>query len=348
MTESPRPTPYPPDTRAKGWRFELDYERIRQSDTWALATSEVRPWLLMLWMTAWEQTPCGSLPADDELIAARIGMPLDQFESIKKRLMRGWWLADDGRLYHSTLTERVLEMIAHRDGERLRKAAQRAAKESAQEASGEPARGKRTPAKKSPDKPPPSHGNGDGVPNVSHGTDAGLHRESDTGTGTGSKPKGTYDDGRDLIRGGAVDNSNGVAPSPPHSSSSLSAKEIAELLKLWECERGKNPRFAPDAQQIVVWAMRGITAEQLRIAYAAAVAQRDHDRDVTAVNAGFLDPFVAKALAPPKPLPLRTMTDAQLCDEAKRLTISIHGLDRAASIAKLEQVRTQQRGGHAA
>ncbi|KAG1246328.1 hypothetical protein G6F68_014689 [Rhizopus microsporus] len=73
-------------------------------------------------MTAWAQTPCGSLPQDNELIAARIGMPLDQFQAAKPRLLRGWWLADDGRLYHDTLAERVLEMIERRDGERNRKA----------------------------------------------------------------------------------------------------------------------------------------------------------------------------------------------------------------------------------
>ena len=106
--------PYPTDTRAKGWRFELDYERIRQSDTWALAAPELRPWLLMLWMTAWEQTPCGSLPNNEELVAAKIGMPLESFTSVKRVLLRGWKAADDGRLYHPTLTERVIEMIERR------------------------------------------------------------------------------------------------------------------------------------------------------------------------------------------------------------------------------------------
>jgi hypothetical protein len=40
--------PYPADTRAAGWRFDLDTTRIRQSDTWTLARPEIRPWLLML------------------------------------------------------------------------------------------------------------------------------------------------------------------------------------------------------------------------------------------------------------------------------------------------------------
>lgn len=118
--------PYPADTRAKGWRFEIDIERIRQSDTWALATPEVRPWLLLLWVTAWEQVPCGSLPNDDALIAARIGMAPKAFAKARPVLMRGWDAADDGRLYHSTITARVLAMLETKRKEAERKAAYRA------------------------------------------------------------------------------------------------------------------------------------------------------------------------------------------------------------------------------
>ncbi|RYE43945.1 MAG: hypothetical protein EOP24_26210 [Hyphomicrobiales bacterium] len=116
------PAPYPADTRAKGWRFEIDYEKVEQSDTWALAPAEVRPWLLMLWLTAWRQTPCGSLPPEDALIAARIGMPSKAYQKHRDVLRRGWWLADDGRLYHDTIIGRVLEMLEYR-----RKNAQRVA-----------------------------------------------------------------------------------------------------------------------------------------------------------------------------------------------------------------------------
>lgn len=121
-----KPAPYPADTRAKGWRFELDHEQIRQSDTWALAPADVRPWLLMLWMTAWEHTPCGSMPSDDALIAARIGMPGKAFAKARETLMRGWWLAEDGRLYHDTISARVLAMLAKKDKDRARKAGWRA------------------------------------------------------------------------------------------------------------------------------------------------------------------------------------------------------------------------------
>lgn len=167
------PAPYPADTRAKGWRFELDHERIRQSDTWALAPAEIKPWLLMLWMTAWEQEPCGSLPAADELVAARIGMPMKVFAKHRSTLMRGWWLAEDGRQYHDTIAKRVQEMIAAKDKERNRKAAYR----------------QRMDAERT--------GRSHGGPDLSRGTDAGQTWDGrgsdpgrdDTGTGTGT---GTY------------------------------------------------------------------------------------------------------------------------------------------------------------
>jgi hypothetical protein len=117
--------PYPADTKAKGWRFELDHERIEQSDTWVLASPDMRPWLLMLWMTAWRQVPCGSLPASDELIAARIGMPTRTFQANKDLLMRGWALCADGRMYHAAITEQVLALIGLREKEAVRKQAYR-------------------------------------------------------------------------------------------------------------------------------------------------------------------------------------------------------------------------------
>lgn len=149
-----RPAPYPADTRAKGWRFELDHERIRQSDTWALASADARPWLLMLWMVAWEQTPCGSLPADDELIAARIGMAPKLFAKHRAVLLRGWWAASDGRLYHNTLAARALEMIASR-GKNAKRVAEWKASKREQQA-------------------------GNALPTGEQ------HGENDTGTGTGT------------------------------------------------------------------------------------------------------------------------------------------------------------------
>lgn len=163
--------PYPADTRAKGWRFELDLEQVIQSDTWALATPDVRPWLLMLWTTAWQQTPCGSMPSDDALIVARLGISPKVYTKAKPVLLRGWWAATDGRLYHDTLSDRVLDMLGRKNAERSRKAAWRASKEAEQKLAEVNAMAQNSPQM--------SHGTNEGQPRDRRGTD-------DTGTGTGT------------------------------------------------------------------------------------------------------------------------------------------------------------------
>jgi len=232
--------PYPSDTRAKGWRFELDHERIRQSDTWALAAPEIRPWLLMLWMTAWEQVPCGSLPDDDELIAVRIGMPLDMFLASKDRLMRGWWRADDGRLYHRVLTERVLDMLRTKDKERKRKSDYR--------------------ARMSGSRPKASHGS----PELSHGTEQGQAPDShgndpgrdDTGTGTGinSVPTGVGT-GTDVPPAGP-DPDDDPPPPPP----GLEPQEaIFQVAVPWFVARGVPDR---SARSLLGGAVKQLGAEE--------------------------------------------------------------------------------------
>lgn len=148
--------PYPADTRAKGWRFELDYEQIEQSSTWALAGPDVRPWLLMMWLTAWRQVPCGSLPKDTDVIAAQIGMTPKLWVRYQAVMLRGWFDGDDGRLYHPTLIKRVEEMMSRRRSDSDRKARERMRK-----ADGQPTES-------------------DGVTPESRVTHGGLHPESST------------------------------------------------------------------------------------------------------------------------------------------------------------------------
>jgi hypothetical protein len=155
-----RPAPYPAKTKAKGWRFEIDYEKVDQSDTWSLA-SEIpmaQPALLMMWLMAWTMEPVGSMPNDQNIIRAKCKIPPAVWLKVGPILMRGWWLADDGRLYHDTIVQRVLEMLEYRQKEADRRARNR----------GSPA----------------------DVPDLSRGTDAGQppdsHGMPDTGTGTSS------------------------------------------------------------------------------------------------------------------------------------------------------------------
>ncbi|WP_342704251.1 hypothetical protein OHZ10_08050 [Burkholderia arboris] len=265
--------PYPPDTRAKGWRFELDLERIERSDTWALTPADLRPWLLMLWSTAWQQEPCGSLPANDELIAARIGMKTTVFVKNRDKLMRGWWLADDGRLYHNTIVTRVLEMLAAREKERARKAGQRERKRTA--------------------------GPSDDVPDLSHGTGEGQTQDSTrshgtgTGTGTGSKPK--PEGSNDGV---------GAASRVSTCDGTLSAAEISTSLREWERERGKAVRnLMPSQQQVIDLAGMAITPAELRKAYELAVEERDNDNDPGPINASFVRSKIERVRRPPRASP---------------------------------------------
>ncbi len=161
------PPPYAADTRAKGWRFELDMERFEGSDTWLRAkTAPTRALLMFLWAKAWTQKPVGTLPADDELIALMLDMDLEEFGRAKAILLRGWWLAEDGRLYHDVLVERVIEMMGRRRSDSDRQALKRARDKG-----------------RTPPLPPASPQNPAKSPDVTRDiavTDAVLTRESDT------------------------------------------------------------------------------------------------------------------------------------------------------------------------
>ncbi|MGT2453761.1 hypothetical protein ACU4GI_10870 [Cupriavidus basilensis] len=85
------------------------------------------------------------------------------------------------------------------------------------------------------------------------------------------------------------------------SPSSFSVDAMVESLTQWETERCKAPRFSATQPQFVAWVDQGITAEQLRSAYDLAVTARNDASDITAVNAGFLDAFVAKVVTPQRP-----------------------------------------------
>jgi hypothetical protein len=80
----------------------------------------------MLWLKSWNSIPMGSYDADDELIAARIGMPGAMFEEHREVLMRGWYLASDGRLYHKYIALAVVKLMGVRAMDRQRKAEKKA------------------------------------------------------------------------------------------------------------------------------------------------------------------------------------------------------------------------------
>lgn len=119
--ELPEP-PYPSDAKARGWRFEIDTERLFASSTWKRAQDDIRNYLLRLWVESWAQIPAGSLPDDDGDIAAIVGMPVVAFQTHREALMRGWQRCSDGRLYHAVIGEQVIALYEKRRVDRERKA----------------------------------------------------------------------------------------------------------------------------------------------------------------------------------------------------------------------------------
>ena len=123
-SELPDP-PYPADTKANGWRPELDVTRIDTSETWVLAEDDERPWLLRMWYEAWKSVPAGTLPSDLRLLARRLGCKKAFIEAHAEILLRGWVLHKNGLLYHSYITAQVNAMLEKRRTERDRKREQR-------------------------------------------------------------------------------------------------------------------------------------------------------------------------------------------------------------------------------
>ncbi len=281
MTETPRPAPYPADTKAKGWRFELDLEQVMQSDTWALAAQDERPWLFMLWATAWQQTPCGSMPSEPKLICARLGMSTKQFSKSSEVLLRGWWLADDGRLYHDTIASRVLDMLNRKSAERQRKADYRAKKEAE-----ERLRDINAKTRDALD-----------VPHLSHGTDTGQTWDSTgsdaTGTGTGT---GTGLGSSDL---------NAHCASACEKSEPLTAGEVSKAMRLVGLSDAH-----PGHQTLKALIDAGATldeftgaaatakAKSMGFVYALGIVRRDREQ-AAQIAAGLLrGPLPSKSRAP--------------------------------------------------
>jgi hypothetical protein len=109
-SELPEP-PYPAEFKLNKYTFDLDIARVNRSKTWCRCPPEHRPWLLQIWAQSWLSEPPGSWENDDYIIANAIGMNPETFIALKTILMRGWYLCQDGRLYHPYLTTMIQKII---------------------------------------------------------------------------------------------------------------------------------------------------------------------------------------------------------------------------------------------
>lgn len=89
----------------------LNTDLLMASELWALATGDEFKAAVGLWCRAWKQTPPGSLPDDDRVLAAFSGAG-KAWPKVKAMALRGFVKCDDGRLYHATLCDDVIRAAA--------------------------------------------------------------------------------------------------------------------------------------------------------------------------------------------------------------------------------------------
>lgn len=126
MVDLPAPlTPAVSDLRGMPY-MPLELVRLFESDLYMLSSGEEFKAALTLWGRSFYQVPAGSLPDDDRILAHLSGAK--RWQSVKKMALRGWIKCADGRLYHSTVAEKVAEAWAARLARRARTQAARAAR----------------------------------------------------------------------------------------------------------------------------------------------------------------------------------------------------------------------------
>lgn len=86
----------------------LDFSRLINSDFYALSTGDEFKAALTLWAAAWAQTPAGSLPADERILAAL--SRAKSWKKVRDRALHGFILCSDDRYYHAVLCEKALDV----------------------------------------------------------------------------------------------------------------------------------------------------------------------------------------------------------------------------------------------
>lgn len=91
----------------------VDVDRLRRSKAWLICRR--RPdlgfYMFNLWGKAWREVPAGSLEDDDDVLADAAMCSPERWPKVRTEVMRGWIKFADGRLYHRTVCEKVIEAL---------------------------------------------------------------------------------------------------------------------------------------------------------------------------------------------------------------------------------------------
>ncbi|WP_227242442.1 DUF1376 domain-containing protein [Paraburkholderia caribensis] len=311
MNELPNPlTPADCDLRDFPY-MPLDVQRLCDSDLAALESPEACWAALLLWCKAWHQVPTGSLPDDDRVLAKFTGYQRapDAWLAIRDGALRGWIKCSDGRLYHPVVAEKANEgwFAKHRQAhdklcERVRK------RNKTREASGllplevpelEQWIDMGRPLEKSLF-PSEFSSPSAGKKNPSAGSKEVFHRNDDVFPPENAlKGKEGKGEGKGEVNTYGSNDGGGTASRAREIDGKLTAAGISVSLIGWERERNKAARGITAAnQQVIDLAALGVSSDELRRAYEAAVADRIATNDPTPVNAGFVRTFVEKNRRP--------------------------------------------------
>lgn len=132
LSDQPKPAPLTSedvDLRDFDW-MPLDVGRLRDSDLVVLASGDAFRAAVLLWCAAWHQSPAGSLPTDDRLLAnlAGYGRDIRGWASVRADALRGFVECSDGRLYHPLVCQKAIEANDQRKRQQSRTLAATAAR----------------------------------------------------------------------------------------------------------------------------------------------------------------------------------------------------------------------------
>jgi hypothetical protein len=112
----------------------MEVDRLRRSKTWLLAKKNpaVAFYQMNLWLASWHSLPAGSLDDDDDVLADLALCDEKTWKKVKSDALRGWVKAENGRLYHKVVAEKVIEAWEAKKAQRSRTLAARQARSKSQ------------------------------------------------------------------------------------------------------------------------------------------------------------------------------------------------------------------------
>lgn len=114
--------------------------RLRRSKAWLMAKRqpELGFYMMNLWISSWHDKPAASLENDDDVLADLAMCTIEKWKKVRDKVLHGWVLCSDGRLYHPIVAERAAEAWQTRLAFRDRLVKARESKKAKQEAAAAP------------------------------------------------------------------------------------------------------------------------------------------------------------------------------------------------------------------